>query len=217
MISKQVSRGAAKFTMTAHFHPTLDSNPFATRFTRPGALPFLFPAEVDAPKLARQLAANHWWGEIVGPHGTGKSSLLAELAPLLEGAGRTLVRATLSRDRRQPPFTAADAALWTAATQVIVDGYEQLSWWNRRTLQAWVRGRKAGLLVTTHQPLGLPPLWRTAPTLELAQQLVARLLPSGDSTIGAEDVASAFANSTTNLREMLFALYDVYQSRQRRP
>ena len=36
--------------------------------------------------------------------------------------------------------------------------------------------RQAGLLITAHQPMGLPPLFATQPTLPLARQLVAELL-----------------------------------------
>lgn len=37
--------------------PRPTSNPFSTRFVRPGALPFLFPPGLDAPGLVQALAS----------------------------------------------------------------------------------------------------------------------------------------------------------------
>jgi hypothetical protein len=69
-------------------------------------------------------------------------------------------------------------------------------------------------LVTTHQPLGLPPLVETEPTEQLAQQIVQSLLLKGDSIITPADVSAAFAQTDGNLRETLFALFDVHHSRR---
>lgn len=52
-------------------------NPFSTTFIRPGAIPFLFPNDQTIQDVVRQLAATDWWGQIIGPHGTGKSTLTA--------------------------------------------------------------------------------------------------------------------------------------------
>jgi hypothetical protein len=69
-------------------------------------------------------------------------------------------------------------------------------------------------LVTAHQPVGLPVLLTTEPSLALAQQIVERLLPDNDSTVTREDVEAAFTKCGGNLRETLFALFDIYQSRR---
>jgi hypothetical protein len=99
---------------------------------------------------------------------------------------------------------------------VIVDGYEQLSWWSRLRLKARCRSARAGLLVTAHTSVGLPDLFTTVPSLELAQQVVQRLLPSGDAQIAANDIAAAFDQQRGNLRETLFQLYDIYEQRRQR-
>jgi hypothetical protein len=194
----------------------MPSNPFATRFTRPGALPYLYPPGQSAETLLETLERNNWQGEIIGPHGSGKSSLLAELLPLLEATGRKLELYQLHQGDRTLPISKSEAKIWNEQTQVIVDGYEQLSWWSKRRLQGWVKAQNAGLLITAHQPMGLPPLFTTQPTLELARQIVAMLLEGTDGTgvPSYDDVAAAFARHPTNLREMLFSLYDVHQRRQ---
>jgi energy-coupling factor transporter ATP-binding protein EcfA2 len=191
------------------------SNPFATRFTRPGALGYLFPPGQSAVGMLDFLRNNGWWGEIIGPHGSGKSSLVAELLPLLEATGRRVAIYSLHQGDRTIPISKADVAAWNEETQVVVDGYEQLSWWSKRRLQSQVKSRQAGLLITAHQPMGLPPLFVTEPTLALARQIVAELVKSDpNQTLTDAEVAAAFTAHGANLREMLFSLYDVYQRRQ---
>jgi hypothetical protein len=55
------------------------SNPFATRFTRPGAIEFIFPAGESLATLVARLRACDWRGQITGPHGSGKAPLRAAL------------------------------------------------------------------------------------------------------------------------------------------
>lgn len=188
------------------------SNPFATRFTRPGAMEFLFPADESAQLLVDRLRDHAWQGQIVGPHGAGKSTLLATLIAPLQAAGRTTVQAALHQGESALPGVLDDWRSWNATTQVIVDGYEQLSWWSRRRLAQRVRDRQAGLLVTSHAATGLPTLMTVAPRMEAAHQIVQKLVADGDP-ISRVDVEQAFRACDGNIREMLFQLYDVYQDR----
>jgi energy-coupling factor transporter ATP-binding protein EcfA2 len=199
-----------------------NSNPFATRFIRPGAIDYLFPAGQSIDSLLAQLESNHWWGEIVGPHGSGKSTLVAALVPALEAVGQQVVRYVLTPDGDGRPECLAPLGAYAyiadqplgPSSQLILDGYERISWWWRRRIQVLCRKRGAGLLVTAHQPLGLPPLIAIEPTEQLAQQIVQSLLPIGDSIITPADVSTAFAQTGGNLRETLFALFDVHHSRR---
>ena len=54
-------------------------NPFSTRHVRPGAIGYRFPAGKSAAVLIARLEKNDWQGQIVGPHGSGKSALVATL------------------------------------------------------------------------------------------------------------------------------------------
>jgi hypothetical protein len=188
------------------------SNPFATRFTRPGAIEFLFPGGQSAESLVERLRAESWWGQIIGPHGSGKSTLLATLAPALEQAGRMVVSLAATAGR---PLPQIDLAALTPRVQLVIDGCEQYGWLTRCKIQAVARDRGAGLLVTTHADLGLPTLLETQPSVELAELVVRRLLPPGDATVADDDVRQAFARHKGNLRETLFALFDLYQARTR--
>lgn len=189
-------------------------NPFATRFTRPGAIDYLFPTDESALELLARLRDNGWQGEIVGPHGAGKSTLLASLLPALTAAGRTVNSATLHAGEKTLPEALNNWRSWTSATQVIVDGYEQLSWWSRNQLLRRVKQRGAGLLVTSHAPTGLPLILQVVPRLEAAEEVVRRLAPDS-LVIARADVQQAFDASQGNIREMLFALYDLYEARTR--
>jgi hypothetical protein len=193
--------------------PEPGSNPFATRYIRPGAIPYLFPVDVSAETLLANLNDSHWLGAIIGPHGTGKSSLLASLLPLAESQGRRVVTIPLHDGQRTVPWRDLRLQEWDEDTLVVVDGYEQLSGWQRLLLRARIYQRRAGLLVTAHKPLGLPTVYTTGTSLELAERIVAQLVPPSDARVTTADIATAYMQEQGNLREMLFRLYDVFRSR----
>ena len=189
----------------------MNSNPFATRFTRPGAIPYLFADGESAPALIERLRTHDWCGQIIGPHGSGKSTLLAALVPALEAAGKTVVSLALHQGQRHlPPF---DRALLSEHAQLIIDGYEQLSWWSRWRASSLCRRTRAGLIVTAHSDVGLPTIYQTQPSEALAQRVVKSLLSAGEVTITPADVSTAFSVAKGDVRETLFKLFDVYQQR----
>lgn len=67
-----------------NLRPTSASNPFSTRFIRPGAVTYHFPEGISAVGLTQQFLQQHLGrAAIVGPHGSGKTSLLYALSPHL--------------------------------------------------------------------------------------------------------------------------------------
>jgi energy-coupling factor transporter ATP-binding protein EcfA2 len=195
---------------------SLPGNPFSTRFICPDANSYLFPENADAMRLVATLRESGWWGQIVGPHGSGKTTLLHTLVPRIEEAGRRVELHVLHQSDRRLAAARRTRRGWNSQTQVVIDGYEQLDWLSRTRLKRNCRSRGAGLLVTAHVPTGLPHLWRTEPSLELAQTLVTRLLPAEyTSWITTEDVSRAFSAHRGNLREMLLSLYDVFEDRSK--
>jgi hypothetical protein len=200
--STEVHRGA---------EPT--ANPFSTRHVRPGAIPFVFPPGLDAGGLVSRLAANQWRGEIVGPHGSGKSTLLATLQPSLARAGREPLLVTLHDGERSLRAHRALLSRAHEGTIVIIDGYEQLAPWSKWRLRRYCRRRRAGLVVTAHQPAGLPTLATTTVDSETAAA-VFRLLVPGGGPVDRTDLAAALARHSGNLREALFDLYDLYELRR---
>lgn len=145
----------------------------------------------------------------------GKSTLLATLLPELEKAGRVPVLEALHDGQRRLPRRLRETTSWTSATQVIVDGYEQLSYLSRIRLKRACRRLGCGLLITTHHSAGLPELICVEPDLETLQAVVAELLAGAPHTITRDEVARSFAAHHCSARETLFDLYDLYE--QRRP
>jgi hypothetical protein len=195
--------------------PEPDRNPFSTCYVRPGRLAFQFSEDCGASQLTERLADLGGWGQIVGPHGAGKSTLLHAWLPQLAGAGRDIVWWTLHAGERHLPTDWQSAARdWGPDTLVVVDGYEQLSWWSRRTLQSRCRRARCGLLVTTHHDAGLPDLLAVRSSLEIVQTLVAELTRGMPKQISPAEVATCFHACQGNVRDLFFALYDLYERRR---
>lgn len=193
-----------------------DQNPFSTWAVRPGAIRFRFAAGHSVESLLADLQRHQWWGEILGPHGSGKSTLLYALAAALAECGREVKRLRVQATDRRVPIAGADLKTWNEQTQVIVEGFEQISGWNRKLLEKTIRGQGAGLLVTAHSSVGLPTIYQTSVTAELVQSIVHDLLPADCDFISSADAAASFARHNQNLREILFDMYDLYEKRRPR-
>lgn len=202
--------------MSAELAVTIDTNPFATRWVRPGAIAYRFAAHESPETLIQRLNVNGGWGEIIGPHGSGKSTLLAALAPALEQQGRQIVKWELHSGKRRGP-TSLRAIAADERTTMIVDGYEQLSRWQQWRLKRYLRARRAGLVITAHESHGLPTLWQTAPSLAMAQELARDLVAAHGGLITPEDVAAFYDRHHGNLRELFFGLYDLHEQRRQQP
>jgi hypothetical protein len=194
---------------------SVQENPFSVHRIRPGALSYVFPAEVSAETLVAQLRRAGWWGEIVGPHGSGKSTLLESLkAPIARAGYRTVSVALHDGQRRLPMAPDKDSRLAPPAI-LMIDGYEQLGGWSRFCVKRFCRRRGLGLLVTAHKSVGLHLLFRTTVSLDLAERVVASLLQGRERPFTAAEVSDSFRRCGGNLRESLFDLYDLFE--QRRP
>ena len=189
------------------------NNPFDVRHTQPGAIQYVFPPDAAANELVDRLANQEWRGQIVGPHGTGKTTLLKTLEPQLRQRGRQITWTTLRAGARRLSRRAYRAG-WGPDTLVIVDGFEQLSGPGRWLLRRRCRRLGCGLLVTCHRPMGLPDLFRTHVSLDCAQSIVQGLVTPDCMWITPADVSQALARHQGNARETLFALYDLYEQRQ---
>ena len=201
--------------MSASADSAAARNPFSARCVRPGAIPYQFPPGRNAAALIRRLRKNGWRGQVIGPHGSGKSALLATLMAAVETAGRQTVLIELHDRERRLPVNLRRMSGLTDETIVIVDGYEQLSRWSRFLLKRFCRRRGLGLVVTAHASVGFPDLFRTTTTLPLAQDIVHRLVGQGPSPVTAQELNRRFALHQGNLREVFFDLYDLYE--QTRP
>jgi hypothetical protein len=192
--------------------PSRESNPFATCWTRPGAIPFRFPRNESASILVAKLAAQSWRGAIIGPHGSGKTTLVETLVPALFAAGRTVHTISLHNCQRRlsrlPSCEGSDFLL-------VIDGYEQLSRLERIRILSSCYLKHAGLIITSHEPTALPTLIELMPDLPLVEQIVADLCCKVSIAITTADVAASHACHGSNVREILFDLYERHEEHRR--
>ena len=94
------------------------------------------------------------------------------------------------------------------------DGFEQLSFVNRVIIRTFCRMNRLGLLITTHSPaLGLPVLFRAAPSVETLNALLKFLLDDVDGwDVTDSELETLLKNFHFNVREILFSLYDAYEN-----
>ncbi len=192
---------------------TLACNPFASRFTKPGALDFLPSTNTSLDEVWARITEFSYRGQIVGPHGTGKSTLVAALTRRAEQLQLPWSIVRLNTGRRGAEQAKAIAMNTPLDVVLVVDGFEQLPVLTRARLLLW---RSSHLIVTTHRfvcgfPRSLAVLARTTPSYDLAiriaQQLLRRSLTNEESLY----CMLSYDRHNGNIREMLFDLYDRYE------
>jgi ABC-type molybdenum transport system ATPase subunit/photorepair protein PhrA len=149
-------------------------------------------------------------GQIIGPHGSGKSTLLADLTPRLEAEGWRIERIDLHDGQRRLPVDLRRLPECERRI-IVVDGYEQLSFWSRLLLKRRCRRECWGLVATAHRSVGLPTLFETRASLETAIRVVESVLQESQTAISREEIAERYHHSGENIREMLFELYDLVE------
>jgi energy-coupling factor transporter ATP-binding protein EcfA2 len=206
--------------VTARIFALESANPFAASRVRSGMIPYQFPAGQSEAAIMERLRAAAWRGQVVGAHGSGKSTLLASLLPALSRHASEVIVVRLHREYRQlPPHI--DGSVRHAAPPgtrrlIIIDGFEQLSLWQRLSLMRACRRHGHSLLVSSHRPLAwLPVIYRTQATQDTTWHVVRYLLREVPCPLTAEDIAKRLAARRGNVRELLFDLYDLYESRRR--
>jgi hypothetical protein len=184
-------------------------NPFAT--ARVHQIRYRLPGGLTWEELLARLKSMNWRGAIVGPEGTGKTTLLEDIEPRLRECGFEVVWLRLTREKpRFSSATLAQLALLQARHIVLFDGAEQLSRWKWWRFLRGVRGA-GGLLITSHRP-GLSPTLlecKTAP--ELLAEIVANLLNKTPEACRAQ-AGCLFHKHRGNLREALREMYDVWSA-----
>jgi energy-coupling factor transporter ATP-binding protein EcfA2 len=208
-------------------------NPFATRFVRPDQNRYRFT--VDPLAESHQFAAflsqlfellrRHRRAAIVGPHGTGKTTLLRSIDSSLHDQFERVTTLGLSSERHHSHrelITAIDSACDTPLTSqcLVVDGFEQLRWWDRTILVREILKRPGvSLIVTSHRRhWRVPVCWQTQWNDELSRLLThekLRQVPD-DLRIAIwqrfENRLGRQENSSRNLRDLWFMMYDDYEA-----
>lgn len=125
-------------------------NPFVS--SRVETIPFVFPADDDWEMLLARLCALGWRASIIGPHGTGKTTLLEQLAPRVSVLGFsprlfTLRSASLGHEKQD---LVKAVRLLGARDFVLLDGAEQLLLHQWITLKMATR-KCGGFVITQHR------------------------------------------------------------------
>ena len=174
--------------------------------SRLDALPFQLPGSHTWESLMARLASTQYCASIVGPHGSGKSTLIEQLAPRLEERGLTPRLVRLSAESRMADKDAVLTLVRTlrAPDVLLLDGAEQLSTRQWLPLRGAVDAL-AGCIITVHRTSRLPTLLETETSPALLEHLVGELtggrLPNGEA-------ANLHARHRGNMRECLRELYD---------
>lgn len=199
--------------------PSRFANPFAVCWTQPGAIPYV-PNEISIRELLQQLTQHAYSGQVVGPHGVGKSTLVTALRNALHADGITTAAMTFARGKDHPPLP-----LLPSRGVLFVDGFEQLHFAGRLKLIYQCRQQRCGLVVTLHREITrispwqswrrLPVLARLAPDFKVAQQLFTLLKENSSTSVTSEDLVSSYHRCRGNLREVWFELYDLHEQRSR--
>jgi hypothetical protein len=127
--------------------------------------------------------------------------------------GRSIVTFSLHDGERRLPIDQRQRQALSPSGMLAIDGYEQLSRWNRLKIRRLCLRRRCGLLVTAHSDVGLPLLYHTVADFEIARRVVSELAPA-DGSIADSDVRRACQAHHGDLREALFCLYDLYEQRR---
>ncbi len=179
---------------------------------------FVFPPGVTAQGLVQKLAQHQWRSQVCGPHGSGKTTLLWNLRPCWETQRQTAWYTVAPFDAQSQFDWARESHTWNSQTLVVVDGFDQLRVWRRLWLVWMARSRSTGLLVTSHRPWwGLPVLWQLRPDYETFLFVVRQALASVQSPLTFSDaqLQAVWHAGGGNLREALFAMYDLFEQANR--
>lgn len=187
----------------------LPPNPFATSRTRPAAAPFAPTGQASVAGVLLALEGTGLRGQILGPHGAGKSTLWERVAECLVSRGYAV---HVVRLRGAAPAPDGGLPHRDPSAVVMIDGFERLPRW-RRWWFATIRCR--GLIVTSHRSVGLPTVARLAPMLAEARVAFRAVVGPHPTPVTEEDLAKAFHRCGGNLRETWFDLYDLHERRVR--
>ena len=156
-------------------------------------------------RFMNRLASAGYRGAIVGPHGSGKSTLMGELGPQLERSGFGVCHLFLNADRESGAFRHLLYAVKDvdADTIVLFDGGCHLNALEWAVFWA-VSRRAAGLVITAHEDGRLPTLVRTHTSVDLLAELYDELADEGPAR---PDLDELFSAAGGNLR---LALRDCY-------
>jgi ABC-type uncharacterized transport system YnjBCD ATPase subunit len=146
---------------------------------------------------------------LLGPKGTGKTTLLEDLEPYLQQRGLKTHWIRLTLESTKADHIAAVAKMSSLKSQYacLFDGAEVLNFWQWRRVCGTARSNGFTLIATLHRRRGVPILFQTQPNWLLAEQFVQQLAGSYCNAALRERARLAFKASHGNMREVFRVCY----------
>jgi len=216
-------------------------NPFAVSRVGLAQLEFVASTSGGIDLVLAQMRRSNWRGQIIGPHGSGKTTLTIALAKSLAGEFQRFTwlvlhpgRWWLARPRCRVQLVARsvpsgkefrsedpDALVMQRLQQLgatelcFIDGVDQLSAGRQRKL-IQAAGKRA-VVWTSHQrlPDELPLLAELRPDLKVFRKLVAQLLEDSGGAMPQEQIDEAFEQADGDFRRGFGRLYDAWEQAKR--
>lgn len=193
-----------------------NSNPFSTRFTRPGAIPFRFDNQEHERIIVETFAESNFIAQIVGPHGSGKTTLVRVLEPHLKTWFGKIKYVTIRKFGKrlivESKFAVFSDNESSKPHLLVVDGIESLTGLNRWLMKTWCKRNKTGLLATVHRPgNGFPTIATLRPNSSTFLAICDWLQHPSKHKLDHETCLQAFKIANGNFREAFMTLYDQYE------
>ncbi len=181
-------------------------NPF--RASRIDALPFHFEQQ-HLSQVWERFHSHRWRGVLVGPHGSGKTTLRETLERRLRAEGWSVHQIILT-DTITPTWSLLHGHIQSCGAKTIVslDGLDRLGpflWWRFQRATPHC----GGLLATSHVTGRLPLLYQHTTSPTLLKHLIGLLL-TDQATLPDHEYQRLFDRHHGNIRNCLRELYDIW-------
>ncbi|CAA6679582.1 MULTISPECIES: molybdopterin-guanine dinucleotide biosynthesis protein MobB [unclassified Lentimonas] len=165
--------------------------------------------EVDTLEALADRALRQACSCLLGAKGTGKTTLLEDLEPLLQQRGYTTHWCRLNLDSTPHERRKVTIQLQDLKPQQVClfDGAEVLNFWQWRRICRTARSNGFTLIATLHRKRGVPILRQTEVNWPLAHQFVRQLAGDYYSDTLCKHAEKAFYCNHGNMREVFRACY----------
>ncbi len=165
------------------------------------------PDEISA--LLTKVKAYHYRACIKGPHGTGKSTLLEDIAVSLRNTGKDIHWHYINRQMNHIKKCAVLDSIINSEKKGInfLDGGEVLGFFSWNRLITICSTKKISLLATTHHPCLLPVLFKTKKDISLMLSLSQRLAADAWNDQLKQVAITAYHHHAGNMREVFGDCY----------
>ncbi len=184
---------------------TAKNNPFAT--DRVLQIRYM-PQTCTWDELLARLESMHYRAAIVGSDGTGKTTLIEDIAHRLTEQGLSCRSIFITMDISAPLGRINEILDGEAFGILLIDGADHLkrSVWHR--IRRKINRRNMGLIITSHKPHMLPTLIECSTNPKLLKEIATELSGQTDDKL----TENLYRKHKGNIRDALRELYDITTS-----